>query len=280
MGLCAGAGGNTARAVALFTEAAARGGEALWVKAAALNNAGVVLLHDGRYREAEPYLREGLSANEQEGDRRGIAHSKASLGELSYRLARLEEARRWLDASIAEAAEIEDTQCRTLAALLLSRVHVLEGRAEAAREALATAPPPGPADDPEIEAMRRLADRDAALGVGEAASCPPLETPQEECERSAACRNAQAEALCLEIEAALRRGDRAVAEERRAALEELRFQASDRHLRRYAEWLLRVAELGEAAGMLPASVDGEASMFDVRGRRLREGWAAGPPTSP
>ena len=122
MGMCSQMAGERARAFALFSQAAECGDEALWVKAAALNNAGVLLLEEGRYADAESYLVEGLRANEKDGDRRGIANSKASLGEVCYRLARLEDSRRWLEEALAEAGEIEDSQCADLATVFLARV--------------------------------------------------------------------------------------------------------------------------------------------------------------
>jgi tetratricopeptide (TPR) repeat protein len=53
-GMCARQLGRSAEAFQLCAEAAQRGAEALWVKAAALNNAGIILMNEGRYGEAEP----------------------------------------------------------------------------------------------------------------------------------------------------------------------------------------------------------------------------------
>ncbi|OIO91799.1 MAG: hypothetical protein AUJ92_15805 [Armatimonadetes bacterium CG2_30_59_28] len=136
IGMCARQSGDRERALRFFQQAAHCGREALWVKAAALNNAGMILLGEGRYEDAECLLAEGLLANEEEGDRRGLAHCKASLGELYLKQGRFGEARRWLQESIREAQNIDDAECCVLATGFLSRVFVAEGQVETAWETL------------------------------------------------------------------------------------------------------------------------------------------------
>lgn len=284
MGLCARQVGEPVRALELFTQAAQRGASALWVKAAALNNAGMVLLEKGRYGEAEAYLREGLRANELDGDRRGVAHSKASLGELCYRLAEFAEARRWLEEAVTEAGEIEDAECRLIASLLLSRVYSLEERVEAAGEALDGLDTPGTDERPEVSALRRLAHLEATLAAEtlgprkaeephEMAPQPSLEAelPSWQAHYGGACANAHVEILCVGVEAGLRRGERQEAARWGKLLAEHLPRATDGNLRRYGEWLLAlVAAPGQEVAALPAADTAERTVFDVRAERLRE----------
>ncbi len=271
MGLCASAGGDRDRAIALFREATKLPDTALWVRAAALNNAGVVLLSEGRYPGAESYLREGLEANQREGDRRGVAHSKASLGELYYRLAWIEEAARWLDEGLEEARQIEDAACVAVLSLVRARVHLSAGELELARGLMEDAPLQA-GSDPDTDALIALTQREIALVSGEpVAGLDETGTSSETCRTSAVCLNAEAETLCLTIEAALCSDQTAQVQEATDRLTERLASVTDRHLRRYAEWLLSLAA-GEpaAAGGMPPHEEGEWTMFDVRAKRLQD----------
>ncbi|NCO95468.1 MAG: hypothetical protein COY42_24490 [Armatimonadetes bacterium CG_4_10_14_0_8_um_filter_66_14] len=275
MGLCAQQSGDRSRAVQLFEEAAQRSGELLWVKAAALNNAGMALLEEGRYAEAESPLREGLRANEESdegrGDRRGIAHSHASLGELCYRLARFEEAQQWLAHTQAEAREIEDGHCEQQAVAMLVRVLVLQNQTREAEQLSANLAPG--AEDPELAALCRLARLEAACAgeapprsdllpsvqVGASGEGPDLP--------SAGALNAQVEALCVALECALTHRNGAALRQFAAALAQHVPLAVDVCLRRYGEWLLSAGAAPDDAP-LPGELGG--TVFAVRANRLAE----------
>jgi tetratricopeptide (TPR) repeat protein len=284
MGLCAQQSGDRSRAVQLFEEAAQRGGALLWVKAAALNNAGMALLEEGRYTEAESPLQEGLRANEESdegrGDRRGIAHSHASLGELCYRLARFEEAQQWLEHTRAEAREIEDGHCEQQAVAMLVRVLVLKNQTREAEQLSANLALMLCAEDPELAALCRL----ARLEVACAGEAPPRSDllPSTHVGASvegpalpgAGALNAQVEALYAALECALRHRDAAVSRQLAAALAQHLPLAVDACLRRYGEWLLGagLAPGGTSLAPLPGELSG--TVFAARANRLAEALRA------
>jgi len=262
MGMCASAADEGARALGLYRQAADSPGAAMWVRAAALNNAGMVRLGEGQYAAAEPLLVQGLTANESEDDRRGIAHCQASLGELHYRLAHLDQARRWIDQALWGAQEIEDPRCLATTSLLSARVNAAQGNTDAAQGAFSQA-----------EGYRGLdAEIDALVAVVEAelvatrGTVPPVtDAVVPDCRKSATCRNAMAEKACLVVESLLRAGRvpeaQAVLGRASACLQ----QASDRHLRRHAAWLLALAQGDpDAAPGPPPDGSEERTIFDVR----------------
>lgn len=267
-GMCVGRLGRDDEALEIFRQAAERGGDALWVRAAALNNVGIILMSRGRYAEAEPYLLEGLRANEQEGDRRGVAHSRASLGELCYRQGHLDRAAAWLDQALELAAEIEDRQARALAAIYLARVHSLAARPSQADAALRR----GAAEeleDPEVALHGRNARLDLALAAQLSGESAP-EALEVEAEEGVlpdgpdqSCRNACVEHHCLRLELALVGGVGQV-ESLAEVLAESAASAPDCHLSAYATWLGAVA-----AGETPAPLEPpEETVLTERARRL------------
>ena len=264
MGMCANAADERARALALFEQAAAVEGAALWARGAALNNAGVVLLQEGRYTEADTRLCQGLEANRDGEDRRGTAHSKASLGELYYRMARMAEAEAILREALAESEEIEDLQCRTVAAAYLARALAAEGSLGSARVALDQVPGDLP-EDPELRAVRDLAVLDVGMvaasrvahAEGKRRERPAWPPGGNACGQSPVCLNARVEGFCLLLEEARSVGDTRGAETLSMELRKWADTASDRHLRRYAGWL------SVAQGPPLGSTD-ELTVYDVR----------------
>ena len=274
MGMCARNAAQRAEALDLFTQAAAVGAAALWVEAAARNNAGVLLLEEGRYAEAESHLRRGLEANELDGDRRGVAHCKASLGELCYRRAQFTEAERWLEEALSEATEIEDAQCRVAATTYLARLRALCGRAGAAQEALQALGGHEEAADPESQMLRALAELEARLEAGCAAAPVSGEPLAPADQRVGACANAYTESLCVRLEWALRHRQGEATEEWAAELRRALPAAPDQHLQRYGVWLLGLAAPSDGApSALPPADSGEHTVFDVRADLL---WRALP----
>ncbi|MEN6642022.1 MAG: adenylate/guanylate cyclase domain-containing protein [Armatimonadia bacterium] len=265
-GMCARQLGLSEEAFQLCAEAAQRGAEALWVKAAALNNAGIILMNEGRYREAEPYLVEGLRANEQEGDRRGVAHSRASLGELAFRRAQLAEAQRWLEKALELALEIEDATCRATAGILLSRVQALSGELEAS-EATLTEHAPEALEDPELEMARQVAMCNLALSkclAGQGCEpAPAWELPRGE----VACLNACVEEFCLRLELCVAQGDGEAARGVAEVLRERAGTATDSHLRDYAEWLVTLTQKPKDPSPAPFASE-EETILALRSRRL------------
>ena len=284
IGLCAQQAGDRGRALNLFSQAATMPGCEPWARAAALNNAGMLLLQEGRYGAAQGCVADGLRANEECADPRGVAHSKCSLGEVCYRLADLEEAERWLGEAIEEAEEVEDPQCRDLATLTLARAHCLKGDIEAAHGLLGALTPAEELDDPEAISVRRLVELEVALAgkvQPETTASPeqdgsraPLEPGEPfECEdqENDVCWNAYVEALCLELEAAVREGQWPRATQVAAILAPCVERVCDRHLQRYGRWLLDIpAEEGGPLSPLPSTDDGEWTVFDVRAKGLAE----------
>ena len=273
-GMCARQLGRDDEALELFTQAAQRGAEALWVKAAALNNVGIILMSQGRYAEAEPYLVQGLQANEEEGDRRGIAHCRASLGELCFRRGQLSAALRWLREALELALEIEDANCRVMSVLLLSRVQALTGDLAAAGAALAEHAP-APLDDPELEVARQVALCNLALSqclAGQSCEMPPAcDLPFGDM----ACLNACVEQLCLRLELALLQSDAPATRDLARALTERAAAAPDAHLRDYAAWLAAWAPDPTGASVSPRAQPSpfaatEETIFTLRSRRLLE----------
>jgi tetratricopeptide (TPR) repeat protein len=269
LGMCASADGDRTRALSVFREAAELPGVELWARAAALNNAGATLLSEGSYSAAEPYLLAGLEANQQEGDRRGVAHSKASLGELCYRLTRTAEAAKWLDEALAEAEEIEDPIGTAVATLLKVRL-LLHGRqVDLADEALRSADLQAGVDA-EIDALSALTQTELSLAKGTWPRGVELsdEAP-EACGTSAVCLNAAAEMQCLLVEAGLRSGGPPAVEEAQGRLTDRLGRAPDQHLRRYGEWLRSLdMSMLRTASPLPPSADNEQTVLDVRAHRL------------
>lgn len=274
-GRCVGRLGRDDEALEIFRQAADRGGDTLWVRAAALNNVGIILMSRGRYAEAEPYLLEGLHTNEQEGDRRGVAHSRASLGELCYRQGHLDRAAAWLDQALELAAEIEDRQAHTLAAVYRARVHCAGGRLAEAAETLKLADVQQ-VGDPAIALNWWIARLDLALAAGVAGEPDPIDLPQVSEDgvpteaADQACRNACVEHLCLRLELALVSGA-GEPEVLAAALEERAGMAPDAHLSAYARWLA-----AQASGRPTRSFSAdEESILTQRARRLAEALAEG-----
>ena len=278
MGMCAQQTGRHEEALELFAQAAERGASALWVKAAALNNAGVVLIGEGRYAEAERYVLEGLQANEEDGDRRGVAHSKASMGELCFRLARLDEAREWLHEAAAEAEEIEDAECVQLATIFLTRVHAIAGDTHAAQEALDALSAGEATGDAEMLALWKIAELDAEIVSAKSREAQSGDIADEASpgrlsdlydEHAPTCSNAYVEMLCLEAEAALLRGHTQAADGWAELVADRAPKAADRHLRRYAQWLLEVVRRGgEGVAPLSQGDEDQPTVFENRSRRL------------
>jgi len=266
MGMCASAASDGARALDLYRQAADAPEVAIWVRAAALNNAGIALLGEGQYLAAEPFLVQGLAANESEGDRRGVAYSQASLGELHYRLAHLDQAAIWLDQALEGARRIEDPQCLATASLLRARVHLAQGNTTAAQEAF------GEAEayrglDAEVDALGGLVEAELAVAAG---TTPPMpDIPSPDCQTSAVCWNALAETVCLVAEALLRSGREMHAQAAIGQAAGCLQQAPDRHLRRHAAWLVAVAGgAPNAAQGCPPAGTGEWTIHDVRAADL------------
>lgn len=277
MGLCASQRGERTRALELFSQAADGTETEAWARAAALNNLGVILLEEGRYAEAEPYILDGLGANEQAQDRRGVAQSKCSAGEVCYRLARFEEAVRWLREAFSEGEDMEDPQCLILASAYLTRVGSILGKTTAPATSPSVSTGFVGAEYPDAEAVLRLAETEAELvsagvedweevldglsgAVGPAGGQP---------EPSAACWNAHVETLCIAAETAIVRGHVDRARRIADALGRETARATDRHLRRYADWLLSVvAETAPTPAPMPGAESGEHTVFDVRSQRV------------
>ena len=274
MGVCARQEGRREEAASLFAQAARRSAGALWVKAAALNNAGMLLLSEGRYEEAEAGLREGLQANQEDDDRRGVAHCQASLGELCLRLGRGEEAEKWLQAALAQAQEIEDSRCVDLGMALLARAQAAQGRREESAATLQSLAPAEPV--PETAAHRRMAELEleiAAAGAGATGSPGQRSAPQPGAalwkEPGVASLELCAELLCVELEAALVRGDAEGARELGAALGTRLRACPDRRLQAYARWLLRAAQTAAPRLQPYAGSRGKpAAGLELRSRRL------------
>lgn len=162
-GLSAQAQGDRAAAHALFLEAARGDGREAWVRAAALNNAGMLLLEDGCCEEAAQYIRHGLAANEEADDQRGIAHSSCSLGEALYHMGRHSEALEHLCRALALAQQMGDAQCTLLASAYLARTHAASGDLAAAQQDLSGLDVSACADDAELDAVLRQAREEAGM---------------------------------------------------------------------------------------------------------------------
>jgi class 3 adenylate cyclase/tetratricopeptide (TPR) repeat protein len=271
-GMCARQLGRDEEALDLFTQAAQRCADALWVKAAARNNAGIILMGEGRYAEAEPYLTEGLQANEQDGDRRGMAHSQASLGELCLRRGQLAAALRWLREALKLAREIEDANCRVMSAVLLSRVQALSGDLAQAEATLAEHVAESN-DDPELALSMRAAACDLALQkalAGQAAAPPP---PCPVATEDGACLNACVDEQCLRLELALLTCDAGATAALVRDLTGHAATAPDHHLQAYAAWLTALAAQPDPRETGPFQST-EDTVFGLRAQRLLRGIAA------
>lgn len=261
MGLSAGQRGHREQAVALFAQAAATEDAEEWVRAAAENNLGMMLIDEGRYAEAEPHLLRGLEANQRDGDRRGVAQSRCSLGELCYRLARLPEAREALNGAAAVAEETEDTLCLLLARALLSRVSCALDNPTAPEtiHALSACPPP-------VEVAFWVASADYALAAGDDAALRELLAELRDLSEPE--DNAGVELLTLGLEGALQIGDAEAGELLSARLRRASDAATDRCLTAYADWLLQVATGKRVAWVAHASAS--RTSFDLRAERICE----------
>ena len=259
MGLCAGQRGECEEAMALFARAATTEGAEDWVRAAAENNLGVMLMELGRYEEAEPHLLRGLAANERDGDRRGVAQSRCSLGELYYRLARLEEAATALMEAAEVAEEAEDAPCLTLAQAWLNRVRCMLGQSKASE-----AKPPDAAQlPPDCAAAVKAARIDCVLADGDDDAVKDALTGLLTEDRPRG--NWGVELLALGLESALVRGD-GEATAFTEALEGCIGDATDQRLLEYVCWLRTVGAGGPTVGSRPA---GDAvTCFDLRKRRI------------
>ncbi|HUS81179.1 MAG TPA: AAA family ATPase [Armatimonadota bacterium] len=264
IGLCASQRGDRGRAVELFAQAADTAGAADWIRAAAENNLGVMLIEEGRYEEAEPHLLRGLGANERDADRRGIAQSKCSLGELYYRLARLDEAQQALTEAAAEAEETEDALCLAQAQAWLMRVSSLREEVAdldyAGRELCEQV-------SPEVAAVTRIARADCTFSRGEDGETRELLS--ELVAEGAPAGNNGVELLTLGLEAALLRDDSETALQLAGMLRAALDKAVDRHLRAYAEWLLSRTE-GAPAEYATVD-DAPRTCFDLRAERVATG---------
>lgn len=267
MGLCAGQRGDRERAMKLFEQAAGLADAEDWVRAAAENNLGVMLMELGRYEQAEPHLLRGLEANERDGDRRGVAQSRCSLGELYYRLARLEEAQGALTRAAEVAEETEDTACLALARAWLERASCLLGEPGE--------PEPVAADGahlpPDCEAAVSVARVDCLLARGDEDEVGEqlAELPEGELGSG----NARVELLALGLESALIRNESAAANRIASALRAARDEATDRRLTECARWLLSVYD--GAPPRWQTARDGSVTCFDLRAHRLVEACSSG-----
>jgi len=283
MGLCAIQRADRARGLELFTEAASRDEASAWARAGALSNDGVILLEDGRYNEAEPYLIEGLGANEQDSDRRGIAHSKCSLGELYYRLAKFSEAQHWLQEPAMEAADIEDAQCLALASAHLARTYFITDNHRVAAEALLNARAVAQsADYPEAEDVYRIAEMATAVmsadvpanrldqvqgsPAAQSSISLDLDSPLE---GRATRLNAYVESLCVAAESAILHDEASTGNQLADVLRKHLHLANDSHLRRYGQWPLKLLDDPDAyLRPLAQSKDAQRAVYDLRAQRL------------
>lgn len=236
------------------------------------------MLEEGRYLEADPHLRAGLEANRSAQDRRGIAQSLASMGELHYRLARLDEAERILQQAAAEAEQIQDATCLAYAGALLQRVQVLTAEPTGTVDAPAL---PVAADDlpAEVAALVDLAALEAHLhhdsGPRVLTECLRRATEAARAvtatDPNATVRNAAVEGLCAVLEASWAAGDVGPAGEAAQQLERHVGLAADVNLGQYARWLASVCRRGgrrHTAGL--ARLEGPHTVFAVRAQRLLE----------
>ena len=271
MGMCAGQRGERARAVELFAAAADTDGVEDWVIAAAENNLGVMLIEEGRYAEAEVHLVSGFEANQRAGDRRGVAQSRCSLGELYYRLARLDEAELALDEAIADAEEMEDVQCLTQSQAWLRRVYCLRGQQLA--QSVEMGRPDSTSISPDAVAIDRLARTEELLAFGDddevRALLTDLEAVGYDADADAACANAGAELLAVGLEAAVLRGQVDLAERLSGDLAPALDRAVDREVIAYAHWLIELQlDLSRALEARHDQTTPCQSCFDLRARAL------------
>lgn len=262
MGMCADQRGDRERALELFNQAAETAGAKDWVRAAAENNIGVIFLADGRYAEAEPHLIRGLDANQRDGDRRGVAQSRCSLGELYYRLGRLEDARRALQEAIAVAGQIEDTPCLALAQAWLHRLSYLSGEVPDADIPDST----GARLPPEADEALRLARADRIFSRGGEPEIRALLVQM--LDRDAAAGNSRLELLALGLESALLRDDHEMVQQLSDAVGRAAKSATDIRLIGWAHRLLDLAA-GLPLENLSAETDTH-TCFDLRAQRLAE----------
>ena len=174
------------------------------------------------------------------GDRRGVAQSRCSLGELYYRLARLDEAELALDEAIADAEEMEDVQCLTQSQAWLRRVYCLRGQQLA--QSVEMARPDSTSISPDAVAIDHLARTEELLAFGDDDEvCALLADPEAiEHDADAACANAQAELLAVGLEAALLRGQVDLAERLSGDLAPALDRALDREVIAHARWLIEL----------------------------------------
>ncbi len=242
MGLCASQRGDRARAIELFGAASATDDAEVWVVAAAENNLGVMLMEEGRYAGAEAHLAGGLEANQLAGDRRGVAQSRCSLGELYYRLGRLDQAEIALGEAIADAEEIEDIQCLTQSQAWLRRVYCLRGQQLA--QSVAMERPDSASVSPDAMAIDHLACAEELLAFGDDdevdAFLADPGTVEGAADTGAACANAEAELLAIGLGAALLRGQADLAERLSRDLTQALDHAIDHEVIAYARWLLEL----------------------------------------
>ncbi len=271
MGMCAGQRSDRARAVELFAAAADTDGIEDWVIAAAKNNLGVMLIEEGRYAEAEAHLVSGLEANQRAGDRRGVAQSRCSLGELYYRLARLDEAELALDEAIADAEEMNDVQCLAQSQAWLRRVYCLRG--QQLSQSVEIARPDSTSISVDVAAIDHLARAEELLAFGDddevRAFLADPESVEHGADEGAACANARAELLAVGLEAAVLRGRVDLAERLSGELASALDRAVDREVIAHARWLIELPlDLSRALAAKHDQTTPCNSCFDLRARAL------------
>lgn len=133
---------------------------------------------------------------------------------------------------------------------------------------------PGP-DHPQAHAVYLLAEMETAVTCGRAEAVDVREPLDSLGECNATSYNAYTEGLCLTVEAALLSGDASGVREFASLLAEHLAGASDRHLRRYAQWLINIVNQGDQR-LCPLDVadDGQQTVFDCRARYLMQSLPA------
>jgi len=119
--------GSLSTALRSFREASEIGYDERWIRSAALNNMGHILVRLGDLGRAHRLLLEAEGLIRVEGDRRGLAYCYASLGELHFAAGHAGDGIPWLKQSLELAMDIEDPQCICQAAAVLARCYLACG---------------------------------------------------------------------------------------------------------------------------------------------------------